>query len=166
MTKKTSHRSKSRYERQQYQSSINRTSSESTSDYGQFTEFKDDEEALNSPKTVKKRGTGFWEDIGDHLKKHWVKWLFTLILGLCLYLARDAWRDIAVINVKIENQQNKIESIKDDFNLKMDDNQTKLEKIDSNINEIEKENFLQNLDLHELKLKLEFLAEQINKKND
>ncbi len=164
MSKNSKFRSKTHSERIQYQNSIKSASLDSTIETGNFQKSDYDEEETSYARSVKKRPTSFFYEIGEYIKKNWVGLLFAIIIFIIGFLTRDALVRLAVIDTKLESQQSNFNQFNEKINIGTENIQTNIEKIELNIEELESENNSQNLLITEIKLRLGFLEKLIEEK--
>ena len=147
MANRKLHIGKTPYQKSAYQKYIQRIDLEPTlNDSVDFNDSAKGGEELSEPTSKRKRKIKIRDRMANHFSDNWVIWVSGIFVIALVYFMIDSKIDFAKLDVNLNNQVEKIETIKN-----------------SSLSN-EKQNYKQDLQINENKLRIEFI-EKSNKKN-
>lgn len=140
MARGKGHTTKNRLEKEHYVKYIRTQDYEPTKEEGlNFNDSSDKEEDFSVSKTNKPRRLSFKDQVKEHFSNHWLEWLIGGLTAILIFFTFSAKLELSNHEIKIEQNEKGIEST------------TK------KIEEIQKDNTRQDLEIQEVKIRQEYL---------
>lgn len=144
-SRQSGHNTKNRLEKEQYVKYIKTQDYEPTKEEGlNFKDSSDKDEDFSIGKTEKPRRLSIVEQIKEHFQSKWIEWLIGGLSVVLIFFTFSAKFQLNTHEIKI------------------DQNKTDIDAVNSKVENIEKQNTNQDLQIQENKIRLEYIDKPKN----